>query len=104
MLLLEECCCLVEMETRCEPLSLILYLEQVKIRKTSPQEMEDAVMHLEEATGSVAVGQIGRTVILYRPSPTKMKAEEKKKEVERLSIRRRQKFSNSRPNTRPFVS
>lgn len=104
MLLLEECCCLVEMETRCEPLSLILYLEQVKIRKTSPQEMEDAVMHLEEATGSVAVGQIGRTVILYRPSPTKMKAEEKKKEVERLSMRRRQKFSNSRPTTRPFVS
>ncbi|CAN7027552.1 hypothetical protein IGI04_025343 [Brassica rapa subsp. trilocularis] len=77
-------------------------LLKVKIRKTSPQEMEDAVMHLEEATGSVAVGQIGRTVILYRPSPTKMKAEEKKKEVERLSIRRRQKFSNSRPNTRPF--
>ena len=53
----------------------------MKIRKTSPQEMEDAVMHLEEATGSVAVGQIGRTVILYRPSPTKMKAEEKKKEL-----------------------
>ncbi|KAF3486972.1 hypothetical protein F2Q69_00058028 [Brassica cretica] len=77
-------------------------LLKVKIRKTSPQEMEDAVMHLEEATGSVAVGQIGRTVILYRPSPTKMKAEEKKKEVERLSIRRRHKFSNSRPNTRPF--
>ncbi|KAL0891729.1 hypothetical protein Bca101_015712 [Brassica carinata] len=76
-------------------------LLKVKIRKTSPEEMEDAVRHLEEATGSVAVGQIGRTVILYRPSPTKMKAEEKKKEVERLLIRRRQKFSNSRP-ARPF--
>ncbi|CAA7020642.1 unnamed protein product [Microthlaspi erraticum] len=74
-------------------------LLKVKIRKTSPDELEDAVRHLEEATGSVAVGQIGRTVILYRPSPTKMKAEEKKKEVERLSIRRRQKFTN----TRPFV-
>lgn len=81
-------------------LCLILLLwEQVKIRKTSPDELEDAVRHLEEATGSVAVGQIGRTVILYRPSPTKMKAEEKKKEVERLSIRRRHKFAN----TRPFV-
>ncbi|KAF8093182.1 hypothetical protein N665_0389s0043 [Sinapis alba] len=76
-------------------------LLKVKIRKTSPEEMEDAVRHLEEATGSVAVGQIGRTVILYRPSPTKMKAEAKKKEVERLLIKRRQKFSNSRP-TRPF--
>lgn len=75
----------------------------MKIRKTSPDEFEDAVRHLEEATGSVAVGQIGRTVILYRPSPTKMKAEEKKKEVERMSIRRKQKFTNARP-TRPFVS
>ncbi|KAL1190253.1 hypothetical protein V5N11_016642 [Cardamine amara subsp. amara] len=76
-------------------------LLKVKIRKTSPDELEDAVQHLEEATGSVAVGQIGRTVILYRPSPTKMKAEEKKKEVERMSIRRRQKYTNARP-TRPF--
>ncbi|ESQ53154.1 hypothetical protein EUTSA_v10025960mg [Eutrema salsugineum] len=72
-------------------------LLKVKIRKTSPEELEDAVRHLEEATGSVAVGQIGRTVILYRPSPTKMKAEAKKKEVER----RRQNFTNARP-TRPF--
>lgn len=72
----------------------------MKIRKTSPDELEDAVRHLEEATGSVALGQIGRTVILYRPSPTKMKAEEKKKkEVERLSIRTRHKLTN----TRPFV-
>ncbi|EOA15584.1 hypothetical protein CARUB_v10005383mg [Capsella rubella] len=78
-------------------------LLKVKIRKTSPDELEDAVQHLEEATGSVAVGQIGRTVILYRPSPTKMKAEEKKKEVERMSITRRQKYTNTRP-TKPFVS
>ncbi|XP_010431859.1 PREDICTED: uncharacterized protein LOC104716182 [Camelina sativa] len=76
-------------------------LLKVKIRKTSPDELEDAVQHLEEATGSVAVGQIGRTVILYRPSPTKMKAEEKKKEVERMSISRRQKYTNTRP-TKPF--
>lgn len=99
------------MKTRLESLSFLAFnlffffywQVQVKIRKTSPEEMEDAVRHLEESTGSVAVGQIGRTVILYRPSPTKMQAEEKKKEVERLLIRRRQKFSNSRP-TRPFVS
>ncbi|CAD5330360.1 YhbY-like superfamily [Arabidopsis thaliana x Arabidopsis arenosa] len=76
-------------------------LLKVKIRKTSPDELEDAVQHLEEATGSVAVGQIGRTVILYRPSPTKMKAEAKKKEVERMSITRRQKYANTRP-TKPF--
>ncbi|XP_010446426.1 PREDICTED: uncharacterized protein LOC104729206 [Camelina sativa] len=76
-------------------------LLKVKIRKTSPDELEDAVQHLEEATGSVAVGQIGRTVILYRPSPTKMKAEEKKKEVERMSISRKQKYTYTRP-TKPF--
>ncbi|XP_010437003.1 PREDICTED: uncharacterized protein LOC104720815 [Camelina sativa] len=76
-------------------------LLKVKIRKTSPDELEDAVQHLEEATGSVAVGQIGRTVILYRPSPTKMKAEEKKKEVERMSISRKRKYTNTRP-TKPF--
>lgn len=75
----------------------------MKIRKTSPDELEDAVQHLEEATGSVAIGQIGRTVILYRPSLTKMKAEEKKKEVERMSIKRRHKYTNARP-TRPVVS
>ncbi|KAF8109553.1 hypothetical protein N665_0094s0022 [Sinapis alba] len=76
-------------------------LLKVKIRKTSPEELEDAVTHLEEATGSVAVGQIGRTVILYRPSPTKMIAEEKKKknEVER---RRHKNFSNSRPFRREY--
>lgn len=33
---------------------------------------------VEEGTGSVVVGQIGRTVILYRPSLSKMKAEERK--------------------------
>ncbi|KAL5985818.1 hypothetical protein ACLOJK_027806 [Asimina triloba] len=43
-------------------------------------EMDDVVKQLEELTGSVAVGQIGRTVILYRPSLTKLKAAEKKKE------------------------
>ncbi|CAN8328814.1 unnamed protein product [Cochlearia groenlandica] len=75
-------------------------LLKVKIRKTSPDELDDAVTHLEEATGSVAVGQIGRTVILYRPSPTKLKAEAKKKEFERLSLSRRQRFT--RDSTRPF--
>lgn len=32
--------------------------------------LEDMILLLEEATGSVAVGKIGRTVIIYRPSPT----------------------------------
>ncbi|VVB08513.1 unnamed protein product [Arabis nemorensis] len=54
-------------------------LVKVKIHKTCPGELEDVILHLEKATGSVVAGQIARTVILYRPSPTKLKAEEKNK-------------------------
>ncbi|EFH56635.1 predicted protein [Arabidopsis lyrata subsp. lyrata] len=54
-------------------------LLKVKIHRTCPGELEDMILHLEEATGSVSVGQIARTVIFYRPSPTKLKADEKKK-------------------------
>ncbi|XP_010429035.1 PREDICTED: uncharacterized protein LOC104713577 [Camelina sativa] len=53
-------------------------LLKVKIHRTCPGELEEILLHLEEATGSVIVGQIARTVILYRPSPTKLKAEEEK--------------------------
>lgn len=31
------------------------------------------ILQLEESTGSIAVDQIGRSVILYRPSTSKMK-------------------------------
>ncbi|KAG7571615.1 YhbY-like superfamily [Arabidopsis suecica] len=54
-------------------------LLKVKIHRTCPGELEDMILHLEEATGSVSVGQIARTVILYRRSPTKLKTDEKKK-------------------------
>ncbi|CAN7136604.1 unnamed protein product, partial [Brassica rapa subsp. narinosa] len=47
-------------------------LLKVKILRTCPGTLEDMILHLEEATGSVVVGKIGRTVILYRPSPTKL--------------------------------
>ncbi|KAG2286661.1 hypothetical protein Bca52824_046265 [Brassica carinata] len=47
-------------------------LLKVKIHRTCPGTLEDMILHLEEATGSVVVGKIGRTVILYRPSPTKL--------------------------------
>ena len=46
------------------------------------------VKQLEEATGSVVVGQIGRTVIIYRPSITKMKAEEKKRQARKVFVRK----------------
>ncbi|KAL3614023.1 hypothetical protein CASFOL_042097 [Castilleja foliolosa] len=63
-------------------------LLKLKIHGTCPGEMEDVVKHLEETTGSVAVGQIGRTVIIYRPSLTKLKAEEKRKQAQRVNPER----------------
>ncbi|XP_010531464.1 PREDICTED: uncharacterized protein LOC104807761 [Tarenaya hassleriana] len=63
-------------------------LLKVKIHRTCPGELEDVVQNLEEATGSVVVGQIGRTVIVYRPSLTKMRAEEKRKENQRTFLKR----------------
>ncbi|XP_022762296.1 uncharacterized protein LOC111308249 [Durio zibethinus] len=67
-------------------------LLKIKIHRTCPGELEDVVSQLEQATGSVVVGQIGRTVIIYRPSLTKMKAEEKKKEFKRVLLRRQSKL------------
>ncbi|ESQ46029.1 hypothetical protein EUTSA_v10000312mg [Eutrema salsugineum] len=49
-------------------------LLKVKIHRTCPGTLEGMILHLEEATGSVAVGKIARTVILYRSRPTKLKA------------------------------
>ncbi|KAL8543069.1 hypothetical protein ACS0TY_003810 [Phlomoides rotata] len=63
-------------------------LLKLKIHNSCPGELEDAVKKLEESTGSVAVGQIGRTVILYRPSLAKLKAEEKKKQVKSVYLKR----------------
>lgn len=43
---------------------------------------------LEESTGSVVVNQIGRTVIIYRPSVSKMKAEEEKRRARKIYVRK----------------
>ncbi|KAL9370790.1 hypothetical protein Peur_035930 [Populus x canadensis] len=67
-------------------------LLKVKIHRTCPGELEDVVRRLEEATGSVVVGQIGRTVIIYRPSLTKMKAEEKRQQARRVYVRKAPKL------------
>lgn len=65
---------------------------QLKIHGTCPGEFEDVMKQLEESTGSVVVGQIGRTVILYRPSLSKLKAEEKKKQFQRDFLKRQAAF------------
>lgn len=74
-------------------------LLKVKIHGTCPGELEDAVTQLEESTGSVVVGQIGRTVILYRPSITKLKAEEKRQQSRKIFMRRK---TYSRPTSLEF--
>lgn len=63
-------------------------LLKIKIHRSCPGELDDVVKQLEELTGSVAVGQIGRTLIIYRPSLSKMKAEEKKKHVRNLILKK----------------
>ncbi|XP_059314268.1 uncharacterized protein LOC132065059 [Lycium ferocissimum] len=70
---------------------------KLKIHGTCPGgELDDVVKHLEEATGSVVISQIGRTVILYRPSLTKMKAEEKKKQNQILFMRKQKQYAERR--------
>lgn len=51
-------------------------LLKLKIHGSCPGELLDVVKKLEEATGSVAVDLIGRSVILYRPSLSKMRKRE----------------------------
>jgi RNA-binding protein len=71
---------------------MLKFCKQIKIHRTCPGELEDVVRRLEEATGSVVVGQIGRTVIIYRPSLTKMKAEEKRLQARRVYVRKAPKL------------
>ncbi|XP_048233778.1 uncharacterized protein LOC8284352 isoform X2 [Ricinus communis] len=67
-------------------------LLKIKIHRTCPGELEDVVQRLQEATGSVVVGQIGRTVIIYRPSLSKMEAEEKRRQARRIYVRKEPKL------------
>ncbi|CAH9107083.1 unnamed protein product [Cuscuta epithymum] len=67
-------------------------LLKLKIHGSCPGELEDIIKQLEEDTGSVVVGQIARTVILYRPSLSKLEAEEKKRRAQRASSITRKKL------------
>ncbi|XP_062175877.1 uncharacterized protein LOC133880928 [Alnus glutinosa] len=72
-------------------------LLKIKIHRTCPGELDDVVKQLEQATGSLVVGQIGRTVIIYRPSLTKLKAEQKKMQARKAFVR---KMKPTLPNKR----
>lgn len=76
-------------------------LLKLKIHGTCPGELDDVLKQLEVTTGSVIVGQIGRTVILYRPSLAKLKAEEKKKQVQRVYLKRQSMSKQSPKSERP---
>ncbi|CAL9757817.1 unnamed protein product [Musa acuminata subsp. burmannicoides] len=51
-------------------------LLKLKVHGSCPGELSDVIKQLEQATGSVVVGQIGRSVILYRPSLSKIQKKE----------------------------
>jgi len=73
-------------------------LLKLKIHGNCPGELTDVILQLEESTGSIAVDQIGRSVILYRPSTSKMK---KRQEVAENARR----FARSKEeNARRFVN
>ncbi|XP_022971306.1 uncharacterized protein LOC111470060 [Cucurbita maxima] len=63
-------------------------LLKIKVLGNCPGELEDVVRQLEESTGSVVVSKIGRTVIIYRPSISKMKAEEEKRRARKIYVRK----------------
>ncbi|KAH7686939.1 YhbY-like protein [Dioscorea alata] len=74
-------------------------LLKLKVHGSCPGELSEVISQLENATGSVAVGQIGRTVILYRPSISKMKKREA--EITRLNSKPREfDTAYSRPQKR----
>ncbi|CAM8899041.1 hypothetical protein QQ045_032870 [Rhodiola kirilowii] len=73
-------------------------LLKIKIHATCPGEVPDVAKQLEDSTGSVVVGQIGRTIILYRPSLSKMKAEEKRRQEMKVYVKKTSVFKPSFPN------
>lgn len=56
-------------------------LLKLKVHGSCPGELSDVIKQLESSTGSTAVSQIGRTLILYRPSPAKMKENAKRSKL-----------------------
>ncbi|KAG6518381.1 uncharacterized protein LOC122056514 isoform X1 [Zingiber officinale] len=66
-------------------------LLKLKVHGSCPGELSDVITQLEHATGSVSVGQIGRSVILYRPSLSKLR----KKEAQNASNAWTAKYSKS---------
>uniref|UniRef100_A0A0D9XLH2 CRM domain-containing protein n=1 Tax=Leersia perrieri TaxID=77586 RepID=A0A0D9XLH2_9ORYZ len=76
-------------------------LLKLKIHGNCPVELPDVILQLEESTGSIAVDQIGRSVILYRPSTSKMK---KREQSARSSTRFLRSQVSSEEHPRSFTT
>ncbi|CAN0891371.1 Probable RNA-binding protein YqeI [Linum grandiflorum] len=73
-------------------------LLKIKIHGTCPGELDDVVQQLQKLTGAIVVSKIGRTVIIYRPSISKLKAEEKRRQERKMFVRQQNK-----PRFKPAV-
>ncbi|XP_062201432.1 uncharacterized protein LOC133903950 [Phragmites australis] len=83
-----------------------LLKEILKIHGNCPLELPDVILQLEESTGSIAVDQIGRSVILYRPSTSKMKkkqevAKNTRRFVKSEALEERPRYSSSKRFIKP---
>ena len=74
------------------------YAITAKDSRELPWELTSVILQLEESTGSIAVDQIGRSVILYRPSTSKMKKRQEVAENARRFARAKEE------NARRFVN
>ncbi|GLJ05859.1 hypothetical protein SUGI_0026810 [Cryptomeria japonica] len=76
-----------------DPFPVGSQLPQLKVHGTCPGEPDAVASQLQEATRSVVVGQIGRTFILYRPSPRKAAPTETKKPSPRPQKQQRRRIA-----------
>ncbi|KAK8940823.1 hypothetical protein KSP39_PZI009701 [Platanthera zijinensis] len=73
-------------------------LLKLKVHGSCPGELSDVIKQLESSTGSTAVSQIGRTLILYRPSPVKMEEDAKRSRM--LQQRKKNHIKRSEEGSR----
>ncbi|KAJ7565920.1 hypothetical protein O6H91_02G081200 [Diphasiastrum complanatum] len=71
-------------------------LIKVKVLDNCPDELDGIIQKLAESTESQIVGKVGRTVLLYRPSLTKLAAAEKKGQKQSMKQRGRPYMSAQR--------
>ena len=56
-------------------------ISQLKVLDNCPDELNEVIRKIEEATEGQVVGKIGNVITLYRPSLRKLSSVQKKKRV-----------------------